>query len=442
MNRPAHMEERPSSLAMPFYRLMTRALAPAVPALLSRREARGKEDPARRSERLGIASIQRPTGVLIWIHAASVGESLSVLPLIERLLSDASSPHILITTGTLTSAKLMRERLPQKAIHQFVPLDHPTYCARFLDHWQPDLGVWVESEFWPNLIVESSERKIPLALINARITERSFRNWKRAPAFIANLLSRFSILMAQDNASAERLRKLGAYSVSEPGNLKHDASPLTYDPAELARLRALTVMRPIWLASNTHEGEERAAAAVHRRLAPRHSGLLTVIVPRHPARGAAILRELRASGLSVACRSKGEAISEHTEIYLGDTLGEMGLFYSLCDTAFIGGTLSETGGHNPFEAARLGCAIVAGTSDFNFAEVYALFCASGAMWRVADEAELGGAIDMLLSDGNLRRRMSEAAMGLASSGSGATLRTAESLLSLLPGRAREGGGHA
>lgn len=442
MSRRAGMENRSSSLVLPFYRLMTRALAPAVPVLLARREARGKEDPARRGERFGYASQQRPGGSLVWIHAASVGESLSVLPLIDRLISDATSPHILVTTGTVTSAKLMLDRLPEKAMHQFVPLDHPSYCARFLDHWKPDLGIWVESEFWPNLIVEASERSIPLALINARITGRSFRNWQRARGFIANLLSRFSLLMAQDGASAERLRGLGASAVTEPGNLKHDASPLTHDPAELSRLREMTGARPLWLASNTHEGEERAAADAHRALAPRHAGLLTVIVPRHPARGAAIARELRSLGLGVACRSAGETITADVDIYLGDTLGEMGLFYSLCDTVFIGGTLDDTGGHNPFEAARLGCAIVAGASDFNFAESYADFSAKGAMCRIRDAAGLCDAIEILLTDCDKRRHMANAAHALASAGNGATQRTAEALIALLPASARRNNGHA
>lgn len=442
MNRRARMESKSSPLALPVYRFLTRALAPAAPMLIARRAARGKEDPARRGERFGIASLPRPTGILFWIHAASVGESLSVLPLIDRLISDAASSHVLVTTGTVTSARLMQDRLPDRAIHQFVPLDHPAYCARFLDHWKPDIGIWVESEFWPNLIVEASDRSIPLALVNARITERSFRNWRRAPGFIASLLSRFSLLMAQDGASAERLRGLGADGVEVPGNLKHDASPLAHDPAELARLRAAIGARPHWLASNTHEGEERAAAETHRILATRHPGLLTVIVPRHPARGEAIAREIRAMGLSVACRSANETISPETDVYLGDTLGEMGLFYSLCDTVFIGGTLGDTGGHNPFEAARLGCAIVAGTSDFNFAETYAAFRESGAMRRIADAESLGDAIGELLEDHEKRLRMSSAALAIASAGSGATRRTAEALIALLPGAGWRSDEHA
>ncbi|MBX3446267.1 MAG: 3-deoxy-D-manno-octulosonic acid transferase [Parvibaculaceae bacterium] len=436
------MEDRPSSLALPAYRLMTRVLAPVVPALLTRRELRGKEDPMRRGERFGIASAPRPEGTLIWIHAASVGESLSVLPLIDSLIASTAALHVLVTTGTVTSAKLMRERLPARATHQYVPLDHPSWCARFLDYWEPDLGIWVESEFWPNLIVEASGRGIPLALVNARITEKSFKGWRKAPGFISNLLSRFDLLMAQDKASAARLRALGAAMVLEPGNLKHDAAALPHDAAMLGELRTMTGNRPLWLASNTHPGEERTAAEAHLSLAAAHPRLLTVIVPRHPARGPAIARELRELGLAVSCRSRGEPITDETQIYLGDTLGEMGLFYSFCDIVFIGGTLDTTGGHNPFEAALLQCALVAGPSDFNFAETYAAFTEAGAMKRISSGACLALAIAGLLEDPEIRNRMANAARAFAISGSGATQATADALLALLPGGEKARPDHA
>ena len=437
------MNKNASSAGLVAYKAMTRALAPAVPLLLRRREARGKEDPARRGERFGEASLARPAGPLVWIHAASVGESLSVLPLIERLLAEVAGLHVLVTTGTITSAKLMSERLPGRALHQFVPLDHPDYCARFLAHWQPDLGVWVESEFWPNLIVEADRHDVPLALVNARITERSFRSWRRAPRFIAGLLSRFRLLMAQDAASALRLRELGAREIAEPGNLKHDAAPLPHDTAALAALRAGIGARPLWLASNTHEGEERAAAETHLALAAERPDLLTVIVPRHPARGPAIARELGAMGLSVASRSAGEPVTPATAIYLGDTLGEMGLFYSLADVVFIGGTLDgDTGGHNPFEAAHLGCAIIAGPGDFNFAEPYADFEKEGAMRRIEGAGDMADATARLLGDETERHRMAAAARRIAGAGSGATARTADALVALLPDAVARSAGHA
>ncbi|ABS62248.1 Three-deoxy-D-manno-octulosonic-acid transferase domain protein [Parvibaculum lavamentivorans DS-1] len=433
------MKAKPRSAALVAYKALTHALAPAVPYFLARREARGKEEAARVSERLGVSSLARPEGPLVWLHAASIGESLSILPLTERLIAAVPGLHVLVTTGTVTSARLMAERLPSGAVHQFVPLDHPDYCTRFLDHWRPDLAVWVESEFWPNLIILAHERGVPLALVNARITKRSWRSWKRAPAFIANLLSRFRLLMAQDRASAERLRDLGAAHVEEPGNLKHDAAPLEHDAAALAHLRAATAGRPLWLASNTHEGEERAAAEAHLALAPAHPGLLTVIVPRHPARGAAIAAELAAMGLAVARRSSGDDIGPDTQIYLGDTLGEMGLFYNLSGIAFIGGTLGAQGGHNPFEAARLDCALVTGPSDFNFAEAYAAFEKGGAMLRIADGTALPVTIGRLLDNETERQRLCRAAFEIVNADSGATDRALAALLRLLPQGAERSG---
>lgn len=424
------------------YRTMTRALAPLVPLLLRRREARGKEDPARLSERFGTPTRPRAGGPLVWLHGASVGESLSVLPLVNRLLAATPGLHVLVTTGTVTSATLMAERLPESAFHQYVPLDHPDYCARFLDYWRPDLAVWIESEFWPNLIVAAHRRGIPLALVNARITARSAHNWRHAPAFIAGLLSCFSLIMAQDRASAARLRELGADRVLEPGNLKHDAPILARDEAELARLEAVIGERLVWVATNTHEGEERAAGEVHVALAGAHTGLLTVIVPRHPARGPAIAAELAAMGLAVARRSAGEAISPATQVYLADTLGELGLFYSLADIVFVGGTFDETGGHNPFEAARFGCALLAGPSDFNFAEAFAGFESAGGMHRVAGVADLAGAVRRLLGDETERKRMGAAAMRFASEDSGATDRTLAALTALLSSRTGRAASHA
>ena len=430
------------SIGLFFYRTMTRAVAPLVPLLLRRREARGKEDPARLGERLGIATRPRPGGPLVWLHGASVGESLSVLPLVSRLLAARPGLNVLVTTGTVTSAKLMAERLPEGAFHQYVPLDHPDYCARFLDHWKPDLAVWIESEFWPNLIAAADRRGVPLALVNARITARSAHNWRHAPAFIADLLSRFSLIMAQDRASAARLRELGAAKVLEPGNLKHDAPPLSVDEAELARLSAMIGGRPLWVATNTHEGEERIAAEAHAALAASHAGLLTVIVPRHPARGAAIAEELSAMGLSVARRASGDEIGPATDIYLADTLGELGLFYSLSEVVFVGGTFDNTGGHNPFEAARFGCALVAGPADFNFAEAFAAFEGVSAMLRVADAGALAGAVGRLLAGETERNRMGATAKRLASEDSGATERTLEALIALLPAPEARMAGHA
>lgn len=422
---------RRAYLGLAAYRMATRAVGPVVPYLLSQRLKRGKEDAGRIDERRGIAALDRPQGTLAWLHAASVGESLSILPLITQMRVSRPDLNILVTTGTVTSAKLMAERLPVSAIHQYVPLDHPDYCARFLDHWRPDLGIWVESEFWPNLIVASDERHIPLALVNARITAKSFEGWQRFPKTIDDLVSRFSAVFAQDQASATRLRALGVRSVTTPGNLKHDATPLTADMGEVEQLTRVIGSRPLWLATNTHEGEDLIAAEVHRTLIAQHKNLITFIVPRHPARGEAIASALRADGLNVCQRSQGETITSDTDIYLADTLGELGIFYRLAEIVFIGGTLSDIGGHNPFESARLMSALIAGPSDFNFAEAFAEFADADALIRIENTMGLANAVGTLLDDPQMRAQRAGTAERIVSQSGQATEVTSAALLALL-----------
>lgn len=429
-------------IGLSLYRLATRAAAPLVPLLLQERVKRGKEDGSRIGERRGYASLPRPDGALIWFHAASIGESLSILLLIEGLLEARADLHVLVTTGTLTSAKLMKDRLPKRAMHQFVPLDHPDYCARFIKHWKPDLAVWVESEFWPNLIVEAHQQGAPLALINARLTEKSFRGWQKAPDFIASLLRRFALILAQDGASAQRLAQLGALNVSQQGNLKHDARALHVDPGEHEALGRIIGKRPVWIATNTHEGEERIALETHRQHVMRHPDLLTIIIPRHPARGAAIAEEARQLDLSTARRSLHEVITGATQVYVADTLGELGLFYALRCPVFIGGTFSAMGGHNHFEAARFGCALVAGPSDFNFADSYHQFAREGAMQRVTTPGMLSAAIGELLEHQDKARQCGDIALKLARCDSGAVERVLADLLSLISVTHRNGVAHA
>lgn len=419
-------------IGLSLYRLATRAAAPFVPLLLRERLKRGKEDADRLGERIGKSALARPAGLLVWFHAASIGESLSILMLIEGLLDARSDLHILVTTGTLTSAKLMQERLPARAFHQFVPLDHPDYCDRFIAHWHPDLAVWVESEFWPNLIVAAHDRGTPLALINARLTEKSFKGWQKVPDFIASLLRRFALVLAQDGASAERLRKLGALNVLQQGNLKHDARALHVEAGERESFGRAIGSRPVWIATNTHEGEERIALEAHRTLMMRHPDLLTIIIPRHPVRGGAIAEEARQLALSTARRSLQEGIVSTTQIYVADTLGELGLFYSLACPVLIGGTFAPMGGHNHFEAARFGCALLAGPSDFNFAESYLHFIREGAMRRVTSPALLASSIEPLITDHDQRQQSGEIALRLSRRDSGAVERVLADLLSLLP----------
>ena len=410
-----------------FYRLATLPLPPLAVLYLKWRCRRGKEDPWRWRERLGIAGAARPPGPLLWIHAASVGEATAMLALIERLQQTRPRIEIVVTTGTTASARLLEQRLPATARHQFAPLDLPLWIARFLDHWRPDLAIWVESELWPNLVLGARARGVPMVLVNGRLSARSYRRWRPWPGLIGPVIGAFSRCLAQDEDQAERLRQLGGQRVEAIGDLKAAAPVLPVDGPEFERLHRLIGTRPRWLAASTHPGEEAIAAAVHRRLVPAHSGLLTMIAPRHPIRGAEIAANLTGAGLRVARRADGGAITADTDIYLADTMGELGLLYRLAGIAFVGGSLAGQGGHNPFEPARLDCAVLHGPDMTNCLGMAAALAAAGATEVVADAPELARAVSALLSRPRLRAERSAAGARVATAG-GRVLDTVEQRL--------------
>ncbi len=420
-------------LPLALYRAVTDAAIGPIEAYLRARQRRGKEDAARAGERRGRPGMARPDGPLVWVHGASVGEALSALPLIEALRQRRPALNILVTTGTVTSARLLADRLPPGAVHQYVPVDRAPWVRAFLDHWRPDAVVWLESDLWPNMLAAIGLRGLPAALVNARISERSARRWARwAPGSARRLLSVFACCLAQSQADAERLRRLGAPAVATLGNLKLAAAPLPADPAALEVMRQALAGRPVWLAASTHEGEEALAGEVHRRLQARHPGLLTIIVPRHHLRGAAIAASLRGQGLAVARRGDGSIPDASDQIYLADTMGELGLFYRLSQIAFVGKSLRGHGGQNPLEPARLGCALVCGPHMENFAEIVAGLRAADALETVADGDGLAAAIDALLSDPDLRARRAAAARGHAEAAAGVVERMLDAVVPLLP----------
>ena len=384
------------------YRAATEPLAPLAIVYLNRRRRQGKEDPCRFRERRGIAGAARPKGALLWIHAASVGEATAVLALIERLLQARPTLEILVTTGTVTSAHLLESRLPARARHQFAPVDLPRWIARFLEHWRPDLAIWVESELWPNLILATHARGIPMALVNGRMSARSYARWQRWAGLIGPMLEAFAVCLAQDDEQAKRLQHLGAREVGTVGDLKAAAAALPVDGRQFEELGRQIYARPLWLAASTHTGEEEIAARVHHQVATAHPGLLTIIVPRHPARGDAIEAMLTARGLRVARRCRGEPITDQTDVYLADTIGELGLFYRLAGIAFVGGSLVAKVGHNPFEAARLGCAVLHGPDTRNCTHMAAELTAAGAAETVSDANGLARAVSVLLNDQRLQ----------------------------------------
>jgi len=397
------------------YRVLTDLAGPALRLLVARRRARGKEDPARLTERFGEPSRDRPDGPLIWLHGASVGEALSALPLIQRLLDDDPRRQVLVTTGTVTSARVLAERLPARAFHQFAPLDRTAWVRRFLDHWRPDLALWMESELWPILVGETHRRGIPMVLINGRMSPRSFAGWRWAPDLARQLLGGMVLVLAQSEADRIRLERLGAPRTQHPGNLKFAAPPLPADEVELRRLRQAIGARPVWVAASTHPGEEAQIAAAHRILKARHLDVLTILVPRHAARGEKLAAELAGLGLHVARRTAQEPIEPATDIYLADTMGELGLFYRLAPIAFVGGSLVPHGGQNPLEPAQLDCAVLHGPHVTNFARIAQTLDEAGASETVSDSAALAEAVGRLFEDAALRERRANAARQVTTS---------------------------
>jgi 3-deoxy-D-manno-octulosonic-acid transferase len=411
--------------ALRAYRLVSAAAAPLAPWLLARRLARGKEHGARLTERLGQTQLARPQGPLVWLHGASVGELISVLPLIDRIAR--RNVNVLVTSGTVTSGGLAEQRLPRGIIHQFVPLDAPRFVRRFLDHWRPDLALFVESDLWPNMMIEASQRQVPMILVNGRLSPRSLRRWRYLPSAIVSLLRRLDLCLARTPADATRFTELGALHIVTTGNLKLDVPAPPADAAKLAALQEATAGRTIIAATSTHAGEETAVIDAHRALSAKFPDLLTLIAPRHPERGAGIAEIAVAAGLNPVLRSSGELPDAVVDVYIADTVGELGLIYRLAPVVFIGGSLIRRGGQNPIEAAKLGAAILHGPHVWNFAELYGALDAARGAGRIDDEEQLSGAFAALLGDPAKRAEIADAAMTTVESLGGALERTLQAL---------------
>lgn len=419
------MSERWARTVLAAYRVAGAAASPLVGPYVTWRATKGKEDPGRRQERAGHASKPRPAGPLIWAHAASVGETIAIVPLIECILG--FGVNVVLTTGTVTSAQVAEERFGDRIIHQFAPLDLKPAVCRFLDHWQPDLVVIVESEIWPTTILELGRRRIPQVLVNGRLSERSFASWRKRRHIAEAVFENLSHVVAQSDADAERFEDLGARPVTVSGNLKVDTNPLPVDQRELHTIARQLSLRPVWAAVSTHEGEERIAADIHRVLRSRHRGLLTIIVPRHPERAPALAEEFASLGLRVVTRSSGERVRADTDILLGDTIGEMGLYLRLTEIAFVGRSLTAEGGQNPLEPAMLETAVLAGQNVQNFEEAYQRLVDSGGAKLVNGREMLAGAVNYLLVNDGTRRRMMRAGAATVEEMRGALGRTLKAL---------------
>ncbi|MBN8920684.1 MAG: 3-deoxy-D-manno-octulosonic acid transferase [Rhizobiales bacterium] len=418
------MRERPP-LVLRVYRRLTTTATPLLPLWWTYRLRHGKEERSRLRERRGETQLPRPDAPLVWFHSASVGEMLAIVPIVDHVC--ASGFAALVTSGTVTSARLAEWRLPPGAMHQFAPFDAPRYVRRFLDHWKPDLALFAESDLWPNLVTAASERNVPLIIINGRLSPRSFKRWRNAPKTIASLLGHFDLCLAQSVRDAERFNALGAPRITTTGNLKLDVPAPPADPDEFDLLDDAIGNRRVIAAASTHAGEEKIFIEVHRRLKEKFRDLLTIIVPRHPERGPGILDIATVAGLNAVARSEGHLPDRATDIYVADTMGELGLIYRMAPIVFIGGSLVRHGGQNPIEAAKLGAAILHGPHVWNFADIYtALDRADGAV-EVADPALLVQKIAGWLTDETSRAASANAALDTVEDLSGAYGRTIAAL---------------
>ena len=354
----------------------------------------------RQQERLGHASLPRPNGMLIWFHAASVGESLSILSLVKRLGTSLPHAEFLITSGTPTSAELIAKRLPPRTRHQYPPLDSADPVRRFLDHWQPDAAIFVESEIWPRLIVETAKRGIPLALLNARLSDTSVIGWTKRPKTARFILNHFNLFLTQNDRTATNLIAMGAppAKVQRGTNLKALSDPLPVDAEALSKSKEQIGNRPVWIASSTHQGEEETVLAAHAALLKRWPDLLLLLIPRHPERRDDLTRLTEGEGMTLALRSADQPITAQTQVYMADTLGELGTWYALCPIVFLGGSLEKIGGHNPFEPAQAGASVITGPGYFNFTETFAPLIAAGGAIEVRTAADLSTAVSQWLMD--------------------------------------------
>lgn len=418
------------------YILLSSLLTPFAYMFLIIRRIKGKEEAGRVLERIGAPSTLRPDGKLVWIHCASVGESISMLKVAKELVAEFKDIHVLFTSGTVTSASILKDKLPERTIHQYVPIDTYFVVRRFIEHWRPDLLLLTESEIWPNLLHRTIKNSCPIILVNARVSDKSFRSWNRLKNTSLNFFIKFKSCIPQSDIDKEHLRGLGVAENQIPfmGNIKYDNEPLHCDKDKLSELKKAIGKRKVWLASSTHSGEEEICVETHQKLKESYDDLLTIIVPRHPNRSDEIIEMMDKKGVEYATRSQNEEIAKTTDVYLADTMGELGLFYTLADIVLVGGSMvypKGIGGHNPIEPAQLNCAVITGSNIANFIEMYRDLDNAQGCIKVKDSNELEKTIDSLLSDKEEVKRLSDNAHKFVKEQSGLIARIIEEVKNAL-----------
>jgi 3-deoxy-D-manno-octulosonic-acid transferase len=395
------------------YRALTSLARPLARPLLAIRAARGREsaDPARRAERLGIATLPRPEGRVFWFDAVSVGESNSAIPMVDFVLEEFPGSGVLVTTTNVAAARNMGTKLAsRRAFHQFLPLDCGAYASRFFDHWRPSAGFLIDSNFWPNMLLSANERRIPLILLNGRVSNRSYGRWMRHRAAAARLMSVFAYALAKSDGDAKKLSDMGMTSVDCVGNLKYGVPPLSCDAARVAEIAAAAGGRASWMASVTYRGEEEHILEAHRTIRCKFPEALLVIAPRHPERGGEVLALARSFGFTASLESSGDRIARQHGVYISDILGGLGPYYKYFGIVFIGCSMFDNmDGQNPMEAARLGAAILSGPYVDSFLETYEILKRAGAVTMVPNPGALSEKAASLLSQPALRAEMASKA---------------------------------
>ena len=375
------------------YRILINLIILISPLIILVRIINKKEDKIRFKEKFCFFSKKRGNGKLVWFHGSSVGEIISIIPLIEKLEKKKSISKILVTSSTLSSSKVLSKFKLKKTVHQFFPVDSNTLTKKFLSYWKPSIAIFIESEIWPNMIINIKENNIPLLLLNARITKKSFNRWKNIPDTSKNLFSQFDVCLSQSKETHKYLKHLGAKKIKLFGNLKFSESDNEKNNNINNKLKKIFKFRKIWCAASTHDTEEKLSALAHKKLKKKYKDLLTIVIPRHIQRANDIINETKDLDLNVQTRSSSNKINNNTDIYLVDTYGESKSFYKICKTVFLGGSLVNHGGQNPIEAARFGCKIIHGPYVQNFTEVYKLLKTYNISFKIKNVEQLVHRID-------------------------------------------------
>ena len=379
------------------YRLLINLVLLISPLIIILRLIKKKEHPIRFKEKFCFFPIKRGNGKLIWFHGSSVGEIVSIIPLVEKLEKNKSIKKILITSSTLSSSKVLTKFKLKKTVHQFFPIDANFLTKKFLDYWNPAIAIFVESEIWPNMLINVKKKSIPLVLLNARITKESYKKWKMISLLSRNLFQSFDISFPQNYETKKYLNSLGAKKIKFLGNLKFSESKTQKNIALNKNIEKIFKSRKIWCAASTHNGEEKICAEAHKKLKKKYKKLLTVIIPRHVHRVNNIYKEINNMGFKVQIHSKKNKIKKDTDIYLVDTYGETKSFFKICNTVFLGGSIVNHGGQNPLEPARFGCKILHGPNIQNFTEVYRLLNKENLSFKFYNTNQLAKSIDQSLN---------------------------------------------